>query len=435
MGSGWSFVDQVSVGSRAVQTRGVVRGRRDARHPGAIVPPVRGAAAILPAGPAVTAGPQPESRVDRIAERDPQSAVLLRRLLPLAVRILAQTQVAGEFVFRLTAARGPDGSPRLRPEGMSSRYGVIAALGLMRLPESESRGILGGDNCQDLLGRLAKRLDDLTGRGDVALICWAAAESEHSELPHALDRLRELDRRGDPLDVVSAAWVLTALVAARAMADVEQHLALSRDRLLAARRAVFPHVIGGTQSWYRSHVGSFADQVYPVQALARLHRSADDPAALATADSVAAAICRAQGEAGQWWWHYDSRTGGVVEGYPVYSVHQHAMAPMALLDLAEAGGQDHVGAICRGLRWLARRPETGAEMVSDYPPVIWRKVARSDPGKAVRGVRAAATRLRQGTRLPGIDLVFRPGAVDHECRPYELGWLLHAWLAAPGADG
>jgi len=37
---------------------------------------------------------------------------------------------------------------------------------------------------------------------------------------------------------------------------------------------------------------------------------------LATAETVVGVICGAQGAAGQWWWHYDSRTGGVVEGYP-----------------------------------------------------------------------------------------------------------------------
>jgi len=391
----------------------------------------------------VTERPQTASRLDVVAERDPPSAVLLRRLLPLSVRVLAQGQVAGEFAFTLAGARGADGSLRLRPVGTSTRYGIIAALGLMRLPRAESRWVLGGDDCNDLIGRLAKRLDAMTSRGDVALICWAAAEAGHSDLPHALDRLWELDRSAervrpaDPLDMVSAAWVVTALVAARARTDVERHLALSRGRLLAARRAVFPHLVGGTRSWYRSHVGSFADQVYPVQALARLHRSSDDPQALAAAEKVAAAICQAQGEAGQWWWHYDARTGDVVEGYPVYSVHQHAMAPMALLDLAEAGGQDHIDAVCRGLRWLTRRPETGEDMIRDHPPVIWRKVARGDPGKAVRGASAAATRIRRGTRLPGIDRLFRPGAVDHECRPYELGWLLHAWLpeGEPARDG
>jgi hypothetical protein len=196
-------------------------------------------------------------------------------------------------------------------------------------------------------------------------------------------------------------------------------------------------VIGGATPWYRAHVGSFADQVYPVQALARLHASGDDPAALGTAESLATVICRAQGNAGQWWWHYDARSGRVVEGYPVYSVHQHAMAPMALLELAEAGGRPRSEHICRGLRWLANPPEGSEELILDQPPVIWRKVARRDPRKLVRGLRATASRLRPGSARPGarqrvLDRVFRPRAVDHECRPYEMGWLLYTWLPPKG---
>jgi len=373
-------------------------------------------------------------RLGLVAEHDPGSAALVRRMLRLAVRILPQAQLAGDFAFTLAGERGPDRQWQVQPTGTSLRYGVIAGLGLLRLPEQRRREALGGDDCADLIGRLAKRLDDLIDLGDVALLCWAAAEADHSELPHALDRLWHLDQRAVRVDVVSAAWVVTALVAARRMADVERHLRLGRGRLLAARDALFPHLIGGAAPWYRAHVGSFADQVYPVQALARLHRSGDDPEALAVADRVAAALCEAQGVAGQWWWHYDSRTGAVVEGYPVYSVHQHAMAPMALLDLADAGGHCHADAICRGLRWLAGPPETSEDLVSAEPPVIWRKVARSDPGKAVRGLRAAATRLNPGLRLPALSRVFRPGTVDHECRPYELGWLLYAWLPGLAED-
>ena len=40
----------------------------------------------------------------------------------------------------------------------------------------------------------------------------------------------------------------------------------------------------------------------------RLHRSADDPEALAVAGTVAGAIVSAQGAGGQWWWHFDSRS-------------------------------------------------------------------------------------------------------------------------------
>jgi hypothetical protein len=108
------------------------------------------------------------------------------------------------------------------------------------------------------------------------------------------------------------------------------------------------------------------------------------------------------------------------------------MAPMALLDLADAGGECHLAAICRGLRWLSQRPEASEQLVLDQPPVTWRKVARADPGKLVRGVRSASTRLKPGLRLTVLDRLFPPGPVDHECRPYELGWLLYAWLPAQG---
>ena len=160
---------------------------------------------------------------------------------------------------------------------------------------------------------------------------------------------------------------------------------------------------------------------------------ADDPEALAVAGAVAGAICSAQGAGGQWWWHYDSRTGAVVEGYPVYSVHQHAMGPMALLDLGDAGGDAHLDAIRRGLRWMAGRPRDDQPARSS-----WSSMSRRSPGarwrgadhrKVVRGLRAAATRIVPGARVAVLDRVYPPGAVDHECRPYELGWMLYAWLS------
>jgi hypothetical protein len=370
------------------------------------------------------------SRLGLVAERDPQGAALLERLLRIAFLRLPEQHTDGEFVFTVTGTAAPGGGWLLQPAGTSLRYGAIAALGLLRVPGRDQRRVLAGQTGDDLVGKLAKRLDEITGLGDAALVCWATAEARHGELPHAVERLRQLDRPGLPVDVVAAAWVVSALVAARPHVDVEQHLAAARQRLLAARGDVaYPHTTGGDAPWYRAHVGSFADQVYPVQALARLHGSADDPEALATAETVAGVVCAAQGAAGQWWWHYDCRTGGVVEGYPVYSVHQHAMAPMALLDLSDAGGTSHLDAIRRGLRWLADRPETGADLVLDEPPITWRKVARGDHRKLVRGLQAASTRVRPRMHVPVLDRLYRPGTVDRECRPYELGWLLLTWLS------
>ena len=375
------------------------------------------------------------ARLGLLADGGPGDGALLDRLLRIAQLRLAEQHDNGEFVFTVTGEEQPDGGWRLRRAGTSLRYGAITALGLLRLPEPDQRTVLAGMTADDLVSHLAKQIDEISGLGDAALVCWAAAEGGHPELEHALQRLAALDRTERPVDVVSAAWVVSALAAARPLADVERHLAAARQRLLAARGpAIYPHTTGPSAPWYRAHVGSFADQVYPIQALARLHRSADDPEALAVAGTVAAAICSAQGPGGQWWWHYDSRTGAVVEGYPVYSVHQHAMAPMALLDLADAGGDGQLDAIRRGLRWLAGPPEAAqsastVQLVLDDPPITWRKVARADHRKVVRGLRAASTRIVPGARVAALDRVYPPGVVDHECRPYELGWLLYTWLS------
>jgi hypothetical protein len=133
-------------------------------------------------------------------------------------------------------------------------------------------------------------------------------------------------------------------------------------------------------------VGCFADQVYPIQALARLSSARfssnlDPKWALSAAEACAERISECQGDAGQWWWHYDIRTGKVLEGYPVYSVHQHAMAPMALLELYAAGVQIDSTYPSRGLQWLLKDQGDEGGSVS-VAPVIWRKVGRREFAKS-----------------------------------------------------
>jgi hypothetical protein len=100
---------------------------------------------------------------------------------------------------------------------------------------------------------------------------------------------------------------------------------------------------------------------------------------------------------------------------------------MALFDLYESGGADHRVAIASGLSWLKAHPESTAELISAQTGAVWRKVGRREPPKAVRSIRAVTTSLSPRLRIRALDRLFMPGVVDHECRPYELGWLLYAW--------
>ena len=218
--------------------------------------------------------------------------------------------------------------------------------------------------------------------------------------PGAPGRLEGWLAAGGPLPTVDLAWMLTAAVACGADARAAGVAATAAERLLAAQgpAGTFPHVVpAASLGRLRAHVGSFADQVYPVQALARFAAAGGGARALAAADVCADRLCDLQGEQGQWWWHYDARDGSVVERFPVYSVHQHAMAPMVLHDLAAAGGHDHDDAVHRGLSWLRTHPESFEELVDDTHGVIWRKVGRREPRKAARSLNAVTTALRPGS--------------------------------------
>ncbi len=144
---------------------------------------------------------------------------------------------------------------------------------------------------------------------------------------------------------------------------------------------------------------------------------------------TAAAICGLQGPEGQWWWHYDTRNGSVVEGYPVYSVHQHAMAPMALLDLREAGGTDHIHVARQGAG-LARTGQRGWAVHGLRGGCRHLAEGRArEPKKLVRALSAATTASVPKLKGSGLDTMFPPGRNRSRVQALRVGWLLYAWLS------
>ena len=370
----------------------------------------------------------------RLTAVGPSTASLVRDLADMAPRGLTAGYLRDCGLFAQTV-RGPSGPDcaHVRAEGINVRYAAIAALGLGRLPVEMQQSVLNGRRAIDVARQAGDRALDGDDPGAVALAAWAAAELDGMFGDKLFGRMVDALMGDRALPTVDTAWILTAAVAAARLGDTDEVLDSAARRLLAHQgpKGIFPHVLPpSSQPRWRSHVGSFADQIYPIQALARAAAHLDRPEWLAAANLTAARICELQGAHGQWWWHYDHRDGRVVERYPVYGVHQHAMAPMVLFDLLEAGGENHTAAVERGVGWLRTHPETAEELVAERWGLVWRKVGRREPRKAARGIQALATAVRPGLRLPGLDRVLPPGIVDHECRPYELGWLLYAWRPA-----
>lgn len=350
------------------------------------------------------------------------------RARALALAALGRMYRRGEGLFGFRLRRTPQG-PAL--EGESRRYTAIAAIGLSGEREKDVQAVL-GRSLHSLADDLLQDVAGAVSLGDASLTLWVAALLNRPGRDRALARVMALSPLEGERPTVDLAWTLAALCLdpAAPAAELRESLAARLRDAFVPESGIFPHVVG-RRGGLRSHVACFADLVYPIQALSLHARLTGDRRSRALAGRCAERICRCQGPAGQWWWHYDVRTGAVVEGYPVYAVHQDAMAPMALSALKECGGGDFGEHTQRGLEWLESAPElSGGSLVDDAQGVIWRKVGRREPGKLSRTLQALASGLDPRFRVPGLDRLFPAREVDFESRPYHMGWLLHAFPAS-----
>jgi hypothetical protein len=358
--------------------------------------------------------PEPKTRLRAVEELTEVAARGLEGMLDSA---------SGLFCCRTERSDSRD----LRPLGKSLRYSLISLLGLHR------HKLAGGRTPIDVEGLLARYIQQggPLRLGDLSLLLWACADI----LPERVGSVCRAFRVGEVLEVSPEApevktmefsWLLSGLTRCWDASPQESGLADLCRRVYhllmgnyVARTGLFRHQGKGTWTGrLRGRFANFADQIYPVQALERFSRSFPSLEAMEAATSCARTLCRLQGPLGQWWWHYDAVTGRVLRPYPVYSVHQHAMAPMALLPLAEATGQDFRTPAYRGLAWVMGRNELGIDMTDRGRNLIWRSIVRTGVPHRFLEEGLAFMCLPTG----GADRLI----VKYECRPYCLGWLLYA---------
>lgn len=370
--------------------------------------------------------PGTSGRATRMAQqytRTTKWAELVGEMRAHAPRALARMYSPAEkmFYFRVRRDNG-----KIVQEGLSPRYTAITLIGLAQEEDQVCAVALCGHTREMVLDRLRAETPKMTSLGDVALTLWAAHANSVADRSWAWSKLMSFEADTRDYPTVEIAWALSALCLDEQanVSDLRKKLAARLMSSFNYGSGIFPHMVGSSS---RMHVACYADQVYPIHALSHYYRISGDVNAKAAAERCAKQICTLQGDAGQWWWHYDYRTGDVVEGYPVYAIHQDAMGPMALFALSECTGADFGEAIDKGLSWLIQAPElNGLTLFDRRADLIWRKVARREPKKLVRYLQALASSIHPKFRLP-VDSLFPPVAIDYEDRPYHLGWLLYAW--------
>jgi hypothetical protein len=355
----------------------------------------------------------------------------------LCVDRLRESLNPATALFDRQLRRGKWGSTR-GTEGITST--AIALIGLARSGIEPAR--VGMDLIRTREALLAMARVRRTA-GSVGLAIWASSVTGGRSVSDVLGRLGlslgdipRMLRRSQTMEI---AWILSGLAHEGARAPARS----TREAFLAARAALLDRFVGPSQTFRhatddapplrraRQWVANFADQIYPIQALAQAAMLEPDSQALEVATRSAEHMLALQGELGQWWWHYDARDGRVAQHYPVYSVHQHGMAPMALQALAAAGGPNFAAAIDRSQRWLIDN-ERGASLIDTTAGTIWRSIER-DEGHGPRYAR----RVRSVLGLKGADKALTGRlTINRETRPYEWAWCLYAGaLAREGRNG
>ena len=352
---------------------------------------------------------------------------VIQRLNRLAVNGLVPMFDPEKQLFCYTLQRTAAGMVR---EGISPRYTAITLMGLHRLEQSGGTSPIDIRRVFDVLLENTEWIDNI---GDLGMLLWTCAlvaperleeVNRRHDIKNALTRFREAGQR----HTMYLSWFLTglshqALVRPDKVEDTRD-LAVETSRRIQrnqGKKGIFAHLASdkGFSGLTRGNIGSFADQVYPIYALTKFSQAYGDEKAAKRALDCALTICEAQGSQGQWWWHYNSSNGQIAETYPVFSVHQHAMGPMALLALGEAIQSDFSPWINKGLQWIDDN-ELGIDMRDDSANVVWRCIGRTQTTRVWHAAVNLLTGREDQESRNGLRPLF-------ECRPYELGWLLYAF--------
>jgi hypothetical protein len=352
----------------------------------------------------------------------------VHRLVELSLRGLgtmfdAQAQL---FCYRRMRVAGEG----LVNEGVSLRYTLITLLGLHRL-QSTGRSI--PFDIRKIILPVMTGVLKPDNLGDVGLFLWFVAQAMPQRLKDllpslALDTICERYADGRQHKTMELSWLLTGLSYAAESSPEIKHMVEFPSRAAYelikknyGGKGIFAH--SGSRSIVqriRRRMGSFADQVYPAYAFAAYCRAFGAPDAGDIALTCCKKLCDLQGPLGQWWWHYDAVSGRVAGRYPVFSVHQEGMAPMALFAVGKLTENDFAGNIYRGLHWNDRGNELQFDMVDWKENIIRRSIFRPRLAERIEEFLALAGREPRRKRYRDLRILF-------EGRPYCLGWLLYAF--------
>jgi len=315
------------------------------------------------------------------------------------------------------------------------RYTINTLLGRVRAGRACTDGAPSLEAVDREIAEFVGRYDSTLDAGDRGLLLVLLVEAGRlDDLSRAIDNASESVRQTGiaALNLQDLSWLAWGAVrAAEAGATSAEPLAATLRAELVERSA--PSGLAQHKpSRLRRDIVSFGGTVYYLRALHEYGRALDDAEARTRFERGVRSALGLQGARGEWPWMIGVTSGHALDVYPVYSVHQLAMAMLFLLPALDDGKVAGVAeAIERSYRWTMGANELAIPFGARHPFIVYRSIERREPAPKLSRFGRAAFRSRIGSAAPKTPA--RRVQINPEWRSYEGGWLLYAWADRPDA--
>jgi hypothetical protein len=232
----------------------------------------------------------------------------------------------------------------------------------------------------------------------------------------------------EPRTMQERCWLLWGAVATGREALAARLFRELVDRFVHPRSGLPHHSL----QLHRRRIVSFGAVVYFLKALREYADATDDAGAARLFRRGVERMLELQGPQGEWPWMIDVASGRPLDVYPVFSVHQDAMAMLFLFPALDDGIPGVERSIRRSLAWSDGANELGRPLWQDEPPLLWRSIRRDE---ALRPQRRFARSLAWSLAGRSGSYAGAPAVINRECRSYHPGWILYVWSQRPDLAG
>lgn len=344
-----------------------------------------------------------------------------RSLERIALTRLPELQVASGL-FRATARI--EGVEDETEQATTLQAGIVVLLGLLRAEEAEADQPFSiGALRTRILGDLG---NDSVTPGELGLALWAESRTGGTAIGEIDSLIRRSTVRGlEKVTLEQLAWlasglsessVLTGDSSGSLISEIRSEILVRVNRDTGLARDVHGRRLGSAVP--------VSSQFHLLHSFCQMVRSGADDLR-EPAGRLAASLLDLQRQDGAWPGLIDPIRATAAVIYPVLTVTQLAVAPIALRAASELGLPGNFeSAIGNGIYWAGDGNALGRELVHDEDARIDRGILpRRKPGALGRGIGSAARRITgQAPEPDPKQLIIDPAASSED-----LGWVLEAW--------